>query len=173
MPPTPRVILSMNVVQASSWYNNPLYWNYSLSGSLCNCHWLPYLPYLHRQAQSNSVDLDKTPEYAAADQGLHCLPLIQKFSKHPQVIKLTCSYLRHKYGKELSFLNIKGKYGTPILLFSDVFLLLSLWTSWSWNSRRTFVIYIVKLPAVLVKMYQLWSSWWWLCVSVQWRSVYC
>ena len=29
-----------------------------------------------RQAQANSVDLDQTPQNAASDLGLHCLPLI-------------------------------------------------------------------------------------------------
>ena len=38
--------------------NNPKYWD--------------------RQAWTNSVDPDQTPQNAASDQGLHCLPLVQQ-----------------------------------------------------------------------------------------------
>ena len=33
--------------------------------------------YWDRQAWANCVDLDQTPQNAASDQGLHCLPLLQ------------------------------------------------------------------------------------------------
>ena len=34
---------------------------------------------MDREAGENSVDIDQTPQYAAADLCLHCLPLIQHF----------------------------------------------------------------------------------------------
>ena len=34
--------------------------------------------YWDRQAWANSVDPDQTPQNAASDQGLHCLPHVQK-----------------------------------------------------------------------------------------------
>ena len=43
-----------------------------------------------RQAWANRVDPDQTPQNAASDQGLHCLPLNQQFYIHSQVIKWTC-----------------------------------------------------------------------------------
>ena len=38
-----------------------------------------YSTYSERQAKANSVDLDQTPQNAASDQDLHCLPLTQQF----------------------------------------------------------------------------------------------
>ena len=39
----------------------------------------PYYPkYSDRQALVNSVDSDQTPQNAASDQGVYCLPLIQQ-----------------------------------------------------------------------------------------------
>ena len=35
--------------------------------------------YWARHAWANSVDPDQTPQSAASDQGLHCLPIIQQF----------------------------------------------------------------------------------------------
>ena len=35
--------------------------------------------YSDRQTLSYSVDPDQTPQNAASDEGLHCLPLIQQF----------------------------------------------------------------------------------------------
>ena len=42
-----------------AYYYNPKYWD--------------------KQAWANSVDPDQTPQKAAFNQGLHCLPLIQQF----------------------------------------------------------------------------------------------
>ena len=42
--------------------NNPKYWD--------------------GQAWANSVDPDQMLQNAASDQGLHCLPLIQRYFKH-------------------------------------------------------------------------------------------
>ena len=39
---------------------------------------LPYFTYSDRQAWANSVDPDQTPQNAASDQGLHCLPLTRQ-----------------------------------------------------------------------------------------------
>ena len=43
------------------YHNNPKYWE--------------------RQALANSVNPDQMPHSVASDQGLHCLPLIQQYSK--------------------------------------------------------------------------------------------
>ena len=40
--------------------------------------YLVYPKYWNRQSWANSVDPDQTPQNAASDQGLHCLPLIQQ-----------------------------------------------------------------------------------------------
>ena len=40
--------------------------------------------------RENSIDLDQTPQNAASDQGLHCLPLAKQFYTHSQVVKWTC-----------------------------------------------------------------------------------
>ena len=40
------------------------------------------LRFLDRQALANRVDPDQTPQNAASDQGLHCLPLNQQFYHH-------------------------------------------------------------------------------------------
>ena len=40
-------------------------------------HTLPYIPGIRTEVWANSVDPDRTPQNAASDQGLHCLPLIQ------------------------------------------------------------------------------------------------
>ena len=45
-----------------TYFNNPTYWN--------------------KQAWANSVDQDQTPQNAASDQGLHCLPLSQAVFGH-------------------------------------------------------------------------------------------
>ena len=42
--------------------------------------------YSDKQARANSVDPDQTPQNAASNQGLHCLPLIQQFYTHSQVL---------------------------------------------------------------------------------------
>ena len=42
--------------------NNPKYWD--------------------RRAFANSVDPDQMPQNAASDQGLHCLPYMQRYSRH-------------------------------------------------------------------------------------------
>ena len=53
---------------------------------------LPYSTYSDRQTWTNSVDPDQTPQNAASDQGLHCLPLTQQFSIHSRVVNtFTCS----------------------------------------------------------------------------------
>ena len=41
-----------------------------------------YPKYWARQAFANSVDPDQTPQNAASDQGLHCLPYIQQYVTH-------------------------------------------------------------------------------------------
>ena len=41
------------------------------------CYYRNYSKFWDRQAWPNSVDPDQTPQNAASDQGLHCLPLIQ------------------------------------------------------------------------------------------------
>ena len=43
------------------------------------CLYCIYPTYVHRQAWANSEDPDQTPQNAASDQGLHCLPLIKQF----------------------------------------------------------------------------------------------
>ena len=43
--------------------------------------------YLDRQDCANRVDPDQTPQDAASDQGLHCLPLIQQLKTHLKVVK--------------------------------------------------------------------------------------
>ena len=49
---------------------------------------LPYLLFVLAHTHlSNSVDPDRTPQKAASDQGLHCLPLTQQFYTHSQVVK--------------------------------------------------------------------------------------
>ena len=40
------------------------------------CHIYPN--YSYRQAGANSVDPDQTPQNAASDQDLHCLPFVQQ-----------------------------------------------------------------------------------------------
>ena len=47
---------------------------------------LAYLSYSERQVWANIVDRDQMPQYAASDQGLHCLPLIQQFYTHSFMI---------------------------------------------------------------------------------------
>ena len=46
--------------------------------------------YSDKQACANSLDSDQTPQNAASDQGLHCLPITDKFYTHSQEIKRTC-----------------------------------------------------------------------------------
>ena len=49
---------------------------------------LPYLLYVFGQtAWANSLDPDQTPQNAASDQGLHCLPLTQLFYIHSKVVR--------------------------------------------------------------------------------------
>ena len=44
------------------------------------CHSYQYNPkYWDRKAFANSVDPDRTPRFAASDQGLHCFPYIQQY----------------------------------------------------------------------------------------------
>ena len=43
--------------------------------------------WLKVQAGAISVDPDQTPQNAASDQGLRCLPIIQHFYTHSQVVK--------------------------------------------------------------------------------------
>ena len=38
-----------------------------------------YSKYLDKQAWTNTVDPDQTPQNAASDQGLYYLPVIQQF----------------------------------------------------------------------------------------------
>ena len=55
---------------SSGYCNNPKYWD--------------------RQAYANSVDQDQkqgNQGNAASDQGLHCLPIIQKFYTYQSVVK--------------------------------------------------------------------------------------
>ena len=40
---------------------------------------LPYFTYSERHVCVNSVDPDQTPQNAASDQGLHCLPPTHQF----------------------------------------------------------------------------------------------
>ena len=49
---------------------------------MCNIVYRNNPGYWDRQAFANSVDPDQTPQYAASDQGLHCLPYIQQYFKH-------------------------------------------------------------------------------------------
>ena len=42
----------------------------------------PYSTYSERRAWANIVDPDQMPQTAASDQGLHCLPIIQRFYTH-------------------------------------------------------------------------------------------
>ena len=48
-----------------------------------------YSSYSDRQTLANSIDPDQTPQNAASDQGLHCLPVIQQFYKHSQAVNWT------------------------------------------------------------------------------------
>ena len=57
---------------------------------------------------ANSVDPDQTPQKAASDQGLHCLPLIQQFKTHQQVVKWICLIIKENMAR---CPNIWGKYG--------------------------------------------------------------
>ena len=50
-----------------------------------------------RQAQANCVDPDQMPQNAASDQGLHCLPLIQYFMPHQQIV----NGLGYKFRKDM------------------------------------------------------------------------
>ena len=50
---------------------------------------LPCFMYSDRHNLTNIVDPDQTPQNAASDQGLHCLPLIQQFYTHSQTVKWT------------------------------------------------------------------------------------
>ena len=52
-------------------------------------HRITYSTYPERQARANSADPDQTPQNAASDLGLHCLPLNQKFYTHSQVVQWT------------------------------------------------------------------------------------
>ena len=47
---------------------------------------------------SNIVDPDQMLQYAASDQGLHCLLLTQQFYTHSEVIKWIC--WREEKGKQ-------------------------------------------------------------------------
>ena len=51
---------------------------------------LPYLLYVFEQTSANSIDPNQTPQNAASDQDLHCLPLIQQFYTYSQAVKWTC-----------------------------------------------------------------------------------
>ena len=50
-----------------------------------NCHqnYRIYHWYSDALAWANSIDPDQTPQNAAFDKGLHCLPLVQKFLDTP------------------------------------------------------------------------------------------
>ena len=72
-----------------------------------------YTTYSDRQAWANSIDPDQTPQNAASDQGLHCLPLTQQFYKHSQVIKRTCWREVSKISHENEILSQRGFSRTP------------------------------------------------------------
>ena len=78
------------------------------SGGLMWSYYRTYSTYSVRQAWANSVDPDQTPQNAASDQGLHCLPLIQHFYTHSQVVKWTC--WREVWGKVSQIYQIYPKF---------------------------------------------------------------
>ena len=45
-----------------------------ISGKFCNI----FILSIQTQTRANSVDSDQMPQNVAADQGLHCLPLVQQ-----------------------------------------------------------------------------------------------
>ena len=47
-----------------------------------------YPNYSDRQAYANSVDPDQTPQNAATEQGLHCLPLNKEITTHQYIVKM-------------------------------------------------------------------------------------
>ena len=47
----------------------------------------------------------------ASDQGLHCLPLTPAFLDRSTHSKMDLLKFHNKYGKEISYTNIKGKQG--------------------------------------------------------------
>ena len=52
---------------------------------------LQYLLYIVALAGlSKQLDPDQTSQYAASDQGLHCLPFTQQFYSYSHVVKWTC-----------------------------------------------------------------------------------
>ena len=68
------------------------------------------IPYWDRQACANSVDPDQTPQNAASDLGLHCLPLIQQYFRNI-IVEWILLDLR------ASMIN---SYGVPILKVNTV-----------------------------------------------------
>ena len=57
-------------------------------------HYHIYCKYSDRQAWANSVHPDEMPQNVASHQGLHCLPLIQKFIDTTSCRNCTCSKFR-------------------------------------------------------------------------------
>ena len=53
-----------------------------VSAQILNRRKMPYFTSVLEQTDLSSVHPDQTPENAASDQGLHCLPLTQQFFAH-------------------------------------------------------------------------------------------
>ena len=91
-PSFPTIIIWVNI-SAASFRNIYLILTRLISegagqGSIWS-NYRTYSMYLNRQVWAINVDPDQTSQNAASDQGLHCLPLIQQFYTHSQVVKWT------------------------------------------------------------------------------------
>ena len=79
------------------WYTiiTPSIWTFQ---TLVNIHKIDHdnnSKYSDRQlAYANGVNPDQMPHYAASDQGLNCLTLIQPYFKHQQVVEWVISNFR-------------------------------------------------------------------------------
>ena len=66
-----------------------------------------YPKYWDRQDSGNSVDQDQTPQKAASDLGLHCLPIMQQFSDTST-------------GSETGLQQVSGRYDVPVFRVNAV-----------------------------------------------------
>ena len=76
---------------------------------LSNCFRI-YPKYPARLTLANSVDPDQTPQNAASDQGLHRLPLIQKYLNARTGSKMD------RFSKEIGCPNVQDKYNTKTIV---------------------------------------------------------
>ena len=80
----------------------------SLAISILSFNYRNNPKYWDRQSLAISVDPDQTPQHAASDQGLYCLPFMGIFVDTSTGSKLDLFNYYKKYGEGIWYTNIKG-----------------------------------------------------------------